>query len=75
MFHTNPTTITKWRLDWDTLTGVSQKFAVVLSSSVITEDNFPMQMKATKEKKKKKRKIILNLPALPMQHLREFRQN
>lgn len=57
IFQTNPAATAKWRLDWNTLTEASQKFAAVLFSSAVIEDNFPMQVKATKKKEKKKKNL------------------
>lgn len=58
MFHTNPTTITKRRLDWGTLREVSQKwwFYLLLSLRII----FPCKWKL----RKKRRKKILSLLCL-----------
>lgn len=50
MFYTDPAPTTKQRLDWDTLTEVSQKFSGALSPSAIFEDH----VSHTKESYQKK---------------------
>lgn len=60
MFYTDPTPITKQRLDWDTLTEYHKKISGVLSPSVIFEDHFSH----TNESYQKKPQPHLNLLCL-----------